>query len=219
MAPTNASDVFFGAYLRFDTADKKDGAALAGPDNAIGDVGEIAWQLDDYKRQQAWLKNPYGHLIGHLSVADSYQLAVYHAKGWTIRYVLSFTAYSEEPEPGVYWGQVAVFAYAPRYAEAFDAFVRRFAEKAGDGLRPDPELGDADVAAVLADPASWNPTSKVKIPQSSGRTAILKDHRSMHDKLLDKGRSGNIGCYIIGWAFILGLVALVVWFIHSLGII
>lgn len=217
--PINASDVYFGAYVRFQTADKKSGAALAGSDNAIGDCGEVVWQLDERSRQQAWLENPYGQRIGYLNPSDSYTLAVYHAKGWTLRYVLSFTAYSEEPEPGSYWGQVAVIAYSPRYENEFGEFVKSFARAAGEGLRPDPALSPSGVAAVLDDPSGWAPSNKVKIPQGSGRTAILKDHRSIHDKVLDKGRSRNIGCYIVSWVFIIAVVALAAWGIHALGII
>lgn len=216
--PTNASDVYYGAYVRFQTVDKRAGAALTGSDNAVGDCGEIVWQLDEEKRQQAWLKNPYGHLIGHLNPPDSYTLAVYHAKGWTLRYVLSFTAYSEEPEPGSYWGQVAIIAYAPRYEQQFSHFLKSFAHAAGEGLRPDPALSTSGVSRVIEDPASWATTNKVKIPQEGGKTVILKDHRSMHDKVLDQGRSRNIGCYIISWAFIIAVIAGIAWLLHIMGI-
>lgn len=216
--PTNASDVYYGSYVRFQTADKRSGAALTGSDNAIGDCGEIVWQLDEEKRQQAWLKNPYGRLVGYLNPSDSHTLAVYHAKGWTLRYVLSFTAYSEEPAPGSYWGHVAVIAYAPRYEQEFSQFVKSFAHAAGEGMRPDPALSASGVARVLEDPSAWKPTSKVKIPRESGKTVILKDHRSIHDKVLDKGRSRNIGCYIISWAFIIAVIAAVAWVLHLMGI-
>ncbi|MDO4442666.1 MAG: hypothetical protein Q4B69_02200 [Slackia sp.] len=218
MALTNASDAYFGSYLRFQTADKRAGAAIAGPDNAVGDCGTIAWRLDEEKRQQAWLENRFGHLVGYLDPSDSYKLAIYRAKGWTIRYVLSFTAYSETPAPGVYWGEAAVFAYAPRYADAFDTFVDAFARKAADGSRPNPALGDAGVAAVLADPKKNLPASKVKIPRDNGKTVILKERRSTHDKLLDKARSGNAGCLIASWAALLGLVALAAWIAHGMGL-
>lgn len=218
MASTNASDTYFGSYARFQTADKRSGALLASSDNAVGDIGEIVWKLDERKRQQAWLENPYGQTIGCLDHADSHKLALCHAKGWILRYVLSFTAYSEEPAPGVYWGQVAVFAYPPRYRDEFDTFVKAFAKAAADGSRPDPSMNAAGVARVLADPNGWTPSNKVKIPKGDGRTVILKDHRSAHDKLLDKSRSGNIGCYIVSWAFLLALVAGVVWLLHSMGL-
>lgn len=217
MAATNASDVYFGTYARFDTENKKVGAVLAGPDNAVGDMGDIVFELDEKKKQQAWLKNAYGKKIGFLDSSMSYKLAVFQAKGWTLRYVLSFAAYSEQPEPGAYWGQVAVIAYAPRVAEQFDEFVKVFAIQAGEGLRPDPDLGRTGVEKVLSSPKSWTSPNKVKI-STTGKTAILKDHRSMHDKLLDQGRKKNIGCYIISWAFIAVLVVLAAWLLHSFGV-
>ena len=218
MASHKPGDIYFGEYVRFSTVDKKAGAALAGPDNAIGDIGTIEFILDDEKRQVAWLKNPYGQTIGYLNNHDSYNAAVLAAKGWELRYVLSFTAYSEQPDPGVYWGQVALIAYNPRYSSEFGAFIKRFSKIAGDGLRPDPSLDSNSIVEVLANPESWKPSSKIKIPHGSGRTAILKDHRSAHDSLLDAARSKNVGCYLVSWVFILGLVAFLIWALHNFGL-
>ena len=219
MASHNPADLYFGCYARFNTPDKSAGAVLAGPDNAVGDIGDIVWETDEEKKQRAWLKNPYGAKIGFLDSHASYKLALCHAKGWTIKYVLSFTAYSETPDPGVYWGQVAIIAYPPRYAEQFEPFLKVFAKAAADGLRPDPDLRASSIQQVLDDPQSWTPTNKVKIPSSGDKgTVILKDHRTAHDKILDKGRSKNIGCYIISWVFILAVVAGIVWLLHTFGL-
>lgn len=219
MASINPADLYFGCYARFNTIDSKSGAALAGPDVAVGDIGDIEWETDDEGRQRAWLRNPYGARMGFLDAHASYKLAVYHAKEWTIRYVLSFTAYTEDDEGGSYWGQVAIIAYPPRYADRFEPFVKRFAQVAGDGSRPDPDLRAASLQQVLDDADSWKPTNKVKIPGGSGgKTVILKDHRTVHDKVLDKGRSRNIGCYIISWAFIALIVVGFAWLLHSMGL-
>lgn len=217
MAAINASDVYFGTYARFKTTDKTAGAALAGPDNAVGDIGSIAFDLDERKREQAWLVNPYGHRMGFLDPNATHKLAVLAAKGWELRYVLSFTAYSDKPEP-TYWGQVALIAYAPQHKDTFETFLKTFSHYAAEGSRPDPELGLAGVSQVLANPSAWTPSNKVKIPSSSQGTTILKDHRSMHDKLLDKGRSKNPGCYLIAWAFIFAVIGLVAWMLHAMGI-
>ena len=56
MTSHKPGDIYFGEYVRFSTSDKKAGAALAGPDNAVGDIGTIEFVLDDSKRQVAWLK-------------------------------------------------------------------------------------------------------------------------------------------------------------------
>ena len=218
MAHFNASDVYFGSYARFVATDKKMGAALSGPDNAVGDIGTVEFQFDDDKRQQAWLKNPYGARIGHLDPLMSHKLAIYQAKGWELRYVLSFTAFSDGGESGTYWGEAAVIAFAPRYAEQFEQFLKAFSRRAADGLRPSPDLHASTVETIANDPSSWQPGAKVKMPQGSGRTAILKDHRTLHDKLLDQARSKNPGCDVVSWAFIIALIAFAAWILHSLGL-
>ena len=50
--PAPARSVYYGAYLRFSTADKKSGSVIAGPDTAIGDIGTIVWDLDEHQRQR-----------------------------------------------------------------------------------------------------------------------------------------------------------------------
>ena len=218
MVTANPSDLYFGCYARFETTDKKAGAALVGSDNAIGDIGDIVWDTDSNKHQQGWLQNPYGSCFAFLDRHTSYKLALYQAKGWTIKYVLSFTAYSEQPDPGVYWGQVAIIAYPKRYEETFSIFLKSFAKATAEGRRPDPELSRATLQALLDDPSSWTPGQKVKFPKDDKGTVILKDHRSMHDKILDMGRQRNMGCYIISWIFLLGMVAAVVWAAHHFGL-
>lgn len=53
------------------------------------------------------------------------------------------------------------------------------------------------------------------------RTSLLPRHaegcghhkmrrRSVTDKLIDQGRAGNKGCYLASWAFLLAVVALIV---------
>lgn len=218
MTPLNVSDVYFGTYAKFQTKDKRNGAALAGPDNAVGDIGTIAWELDEDKHRQAWLKNPYGQTIGHLDRNTSHTLAVLQAKEWDIVYVLSFTAYTENLGENAYWGQAAIIAYPPKYAESFRPFVESFSKEAAKGLRPDPALSSRLIREIIQNPSSWNPSNKVKIPREDESTVILKDHRSVHDKLLDLGRNRNIGCYIISWAFIFGVIAFFVWILKSIGV-
>lgn len=191
MTSHKPGDIYFGEYVRFSTSDKKVGAALAGPDNAVGDIGTIEFVLDDSKRQVAWLKNPYGQLVGFLNNHDSYNAAVMAAKGWELHYVLSFTAYSEEPEPGEYWGQVALIAFAPRYTEEFNVFLKAFAKAAGDGLRPDPKLSNDSIVSVLANPAEWKPSSKIK--SRARRTHCNLERPSQRARLHARRRSFQKG--------------------------
>ena len=218
--PTNASDVYFGSYTRFQTPDKQTGAIIAGSDYAVGDCGEVVWQLDEKKHQQAWLKNPYGQTFAYLEPFGFVQAGHLSRQRFGKYDTCSASPpTAKNPTPASTGARRRFFAYSPRHADRFDRFVKVFAQTAADGSRPDPALNPASIAKVIADPESWNPSNKVKIPKGSGQTVILKDHRSIHDKMLDKGRSGNVGCYIVSWAFIFAVIALVVWFVHSMGII
>lgn len=217
MAFVNASDVYFGTYARFSTLDKNVGALLAGPDNAIGDIGEIEFDLDESKRETAWLKNRFGKRVGKLDEALSYRLAILKAKGWSVLYVLSFVAFSEKPDSSEnsYWGEVAVISFAPRLAKEFHGFLDSFARKTAEGERPNPALTDTEVNQILKDPSSWVPSQKIPLPPMDASTILVKNTRSMHDKLLDQGRSKNPGCYLISWLFIFLLGGGAAWLVYS----
>lgn len=219
MAHFNAADVYRGSYVRFHTLDKKTGGALAGPDNAVGDIGTLEWDFDENGIRRCWLVNPYGTRIGQLDSNASHPFALLDAKGWTVRYVLSFVAYSDESSPSCYWGEAAIIGFSPRYSEQFERFLASFAQIAGDGMRPDPNLNPASIEAIIENPESWKPAGKVKLPQGDGRTAILKDHRTIHDKILDQARKKNPGCYVISWIFIAALVVGIIFLIRSLGLL
>ena len=221
MASVNAADVYFGAYARFSTLDKNTGAVMAGPDNAVGDRGTIEFQLDDRKRSIAWMKNPYGKTVGMLDPSISYTLAVLQAKGWKLHYVLSFVAFSEYPDAdkNSYWGEVAVIAFAPRYEAEFEQFLSEFQRRAADGTRPNPVLTTAEVEEILRNPQGWRPFVFVDLPRFDANTILMKDRRSMHDKLLDQGRGKNPGCYLISWLFIFALIGGIAWALHAMGIL
>lgn len=221
MAFVNAADVYFGAYARFSTTDKNAGAVMAGPDNAIGDVGSFEFRLDENKRSIAWMKNPYGKTVGMLDPSMSYTLEVLQAKGWKLYYILSFVVFSEYPNADLnsYWGEVAVIAFSPRYEKEFGCFLSEFSRRVAEGTRPNPVLTTAEVEGILGAPKSWKPSVFVDLPKFDGNTVLIKDRRSMHDKLLDQGRGKNPGCYLISWLFIFALVGGLAWILHSLGII
>lgn len=210
----NASDAYFGTFSRFQVTNKKEGVALVSSDNAIGDIGTVVWRVDEHQKQQAWLKNRFGFEIAYLDAEISYTLAVFQAKGWVIRYVLSLIAYSEKPAPGAYWGEAAIIAYAPRYENQFDLFLTTFAQRMAEGLRPDPDLSPKTIETIILNPSSWKPTFRAKTFKTDRETVILKDHRSMHDRLLDQARKKNPGCYVISWLFIISIIVAIIYLIR-----
>ena len=103
-------DCYFGAYAHFDTTSKKDAAILLGSNCIIGDVFNI--EFKPLKGQiRAWVVNDYGDTLGYLDEQTSHNLNLLAAKSWEMHAVLSFVAFTDQPEPGFYWGEVALFCY------------------------------------------------------------------------------------------------------------
>lgn len=207
---------YFGTYARFDTRSKKDAAALLGADNLIGDVFEIVFQTEE-GTSTAWMKNRFGGLVGFFDLSFSRELSILAARGWKLRALLSFVAFTDKPEPGHYWGQAAVVCYEPSLEEAFEPFIAAIAQRLSDGVRPEVDLGEQGVDQVVSSNGAWTPQKTVAFPAKEAGTVIMKSRRKMSEKLIEQGRKGNKGCYAVSWLFLLLLVALALFGLKSCG--
>lgn len=205
-----------GFYARFESPSKSVGSLLMGPDNIVGDDYEVFFKTES-SQTEAWLKNKFGAEVGFFDIETTRKLQLANGKNQKIRALLSFVAYSDEPDPGCYWGQMAIFCYNPAYANEMDAFIDRCAEKLGEGVRPNIDLGRQAIEKIFSE-SNWLPSETVPLPKKKTGSAVLKDHRSISEKMIEQGRSRNIGCYIISWAFIALIVVGVLYGIHLLGV-
>lgn len=208
---------YFGTYARFDTASKKDAAVLLGADNLVGDVFDIEFVTEDGVRT-AWMKNRFGAMVGFFEPGTSRDLSLCEARGFRMQALLSFIAYSESPEPGEYWGEAAIICYDPKDAEAFECFTGNIATRMMDGIRPEVDLGEQGYAKVVESKGTWKPTKTVSLPSKQAGVAILKTRRSVSEKMIEQGRKGNKGCYILSWVFLLALIAGVIFGLRSCGV-
>lgn len=205
-----------GFYARFESASKNQGSLMMGPDHIVGDDYEVEFRTED-NRVVVWLKNKFGAEAGFLDVEASRKLQLAAAREQRIRAILSFVAYSDEPDPGLYWGQMAIFCFNPAYEKEMDAFVDRVAKKIGEGVRPNIDLGSSAVAKIFEEP-DWVPNDTVPLPKKETGMAILKDHQSMSEKMIEQGRAGNKGCYAISWIFIAIVVVAIIYGLHIAGL-
>lgn len=208
---------YFGTYARFDTRSKKDATGLLGADNLVGDVYEIVFQTEDGV-STAWLKNRFDQFVGFFDPSFSRQLSILQARGWTLQALLSFVAFTDSPEPGHYWGEVAVVCFDPQLTAAFAPFITSTAQRLADGVRPEVNLGEQGVEQVVSSNGSWMPKQTVPFPPKVAGTVIMKSRRKMSEKLIEQGRKGNKGCYAISWLFLLLLVALALFGLKSCGV-
>ena len=204
--------LYSGFYSRFDTVSKAEGSLLMGPDNIVVDEFFPYFKLQDGVNR-AWLKNKFDKEIGYLDVDSSRKIQLAQAREQVIRIILVYVAYSDNPDPGCYWGQVAVFCFNPSYKEEFGVFVDKCADKLSEGIRPKIDLGNSSVQNILSD-KNWFPKETVSLPNKEIGFAILKDHRSVSETLIEKGRARNIGCYIVSWIFIIILVIGFAYLLH-----
>lgn len=205
-----------GFYARFESASKNQGSLMMGPDHIVGDDYEVEFRNED-DRIVVWLKNKFGAEAGFLNADASRKLQLAAAREQKIRAILSFVAYSDEPDPGLYWGEMAIFCFNPAYEKEMDAFVDRVAKKLGDGVRPNIDLGSSAVSKIFNEP-DWVPSDTIPLPKKETGMAILKDHQSMSEKMIEQGRAGNKGCYTISWIFIALVVIAAIYGLHVLGL-
>lgn len=211
------ADHYFGTYARFDTASKKDAAILLGSDCIVGDYLAIEMKTEEGVTT-AWLKNRFGSYIGYLDQGASRTVSVMLARGWETKAILSFVAFTDQPDPGHYWGEVALLCCDPAFADPFEEFLRGTAGRIAQGIRPAIDFGNQGFDEVVSSGGAWQPKQTVPFPSKSKGTAIMKKSRGMMDSVVEMGRSGNKGCYVVSWAFLLGIVALVVFGLKSCGV-
>ena len=87
-----------------------------------------------------------------------------------------------------------------------------------EGIRPEVDLGEQGVKQILESNGTWSPAKTVPLPTKKPGTVIMKGRRKMSEKLIEQGRKGNKGCYVVSWVFILAVVALALFGLKSCGV-
>lgn len=208
---------YFGTYQTFQTVSKKEAAVLMGSNTIVGDRYRIDLTMENGVHR-GWLVNKFEERIGYFNDTFSRELSLKVAEGMQLVGILSFVAFSETPEPGEYWGQAAVIAYNPNEGETFNQFVNGICGLIGKGIRPRLSLGDSAVDEIVASKGTWLPSDREPLPEKQRGMALLKTRRGFIDSLVEAGRKGNKGCYLLSWAFLLGLVAVIIVGLKSCGV-
>ena len=210
-------DQYFGTYQTFETVSKKDAAVLLGADNLVGDRYTIEIELDG-DAHKAWLVSRFDQRIGFFDGNFSRRLSILKANGLELTAILSFVAYTDMPEPGRYWGEMAVIAYNPAHKEAFERFITTVCTRMFDNVRTRVNFDAEGVERIISSGGSWVPEQTIPMPSKKKGTVIMKSKRSVSEKLIEQGRKGNKGCYVVSWAFIIALVAALLFGLKACGV-
>ena len=155
---------YFATYARFDTVDKEAAAAFLGADNIVGDTFTVDHEITP-DSNKAWIVNPFGKKMGYLSPKVAEQVDLCKAKGWNTVAILALVAFSEQPEPGLYWGEVVIISYDPAYESAFSTFVEGIRKQISKGVRPKVKLGPDSLQKIIDTQGAWLPSDRVALPK------------------------------------------------------
>lgn len=197
---------YFGSYERFETLSKKDAALLIGADNPVGEIYQIETTLESGEHR-ALLVNRFDQCIGYLDPDISRKICQMTANHMHCEAILLFVAFTDHPDEGHYWGEVALICYPSSEKRIFNRYVQGISKLVGEGLRPQVDLGAEGVQKIVDSEGEWLPTERVPLPESEKGTAYIKKRRKTTEKLIEQGRAGNKGCYAISWVFLLALIA------------
>lgn len=233
---------YFGAYQTFQTRSKDEAARLMSADNLIGDLYDIQLELNDGVHK-ARLVNRFNQRTGSFDPDFSRKLSLLNANGLTLKASLSLVGYTEsssdtensasrrdaptstgghaegnaEGTKAVgYWGEAAVFGFREVDREHFERFMENISEKLKDGVRPRIDFGREGFERIVNSKGTWVPEQSEPKPDKERGTVIIKDHLSLNEKVIEQGRKGNKGCYLISWMFIAGLAIILFLIIKSL---
>ena len=208
---------YFAGYYEFHCPSKKDAAFLLGADTLVGDALSLTLAKNNTLNPYIELYNKYQKLVGIITdehLIERVKLA--SAENLRVSCLLSFVAYTDHPNPGYYWGQVALFIYDTTQ-QAYVIFENTIAQELKKGIRPDISLSHDGMHHVESSNGTWVPRGRISLPQKQQGMALMKTRRSLSENLIEQGRAGNKGCYVVSWIFLLALVTLVVLLVKAQG--
>ena len=223
---------YFGTYRTFLVPSKDEAASLLGADNLVGDLYDLQLEFQDGEHR-AWLVNRFDKRVGFFDADFSRKLSILHADGMVCKAILSYVARTESTDSEgdsagngavkndsagesnssstprgascPYWGEMAVVCYNPAHEREFASFLSSVSKKMEDNVRLRVDFDSAGVKKIIDSDGTWVPEQTVPMPGKSKGTTIMKDHRSISDKLIEQGRMKNPGCYAISWAFLIAV--------------
>ena len=202
--------LYSARYMKFETESKKSASVLIGSDCLVGDLYTVDFEYT-VTGLKMWFINKFNTRCGFTSSPEVQELITLHESGMKFTAVLSFIAFTQDPTPGYYWGEFAVFSYNPTYADKFEGLISRIAKLQQDGIRCNLSIGNLGLEKILSGDDSFTPSGRQNLPSKLPNTVILKSKLSAKDRLIEKGRKRSIGCFISSWAFLLLIVTGVVY--------
>ena len=79
-------------------------------------------------------------------------------------------------------------------------------------------IANKDLVEKIFTDSDWLPSETIPLPDKKTGMAILKDHQSISERMIEQGRARNKGCYVVSWAFIILIVIAIAFGLHAAGL-
>lgn len=208
------SSPYLARYCTFKSKDKTSGGYLLSADSLVGDVFDIVFETVD-SMQQAQLRNRFGYTVGYFDHRTTHTLLRCQADGWELHAILSLVLFCQNNEDSYYWGEVALMCFSPRYHDELTRFMNSVAKQIGSGRRPAIDLKPSTVQSIIEKKGDWVIKDREPKFTVAPGNIIVKDHLKLDERFVEMARRKNVGCMIIGWAFIIGLAVLFLYLIRG----
>lgn len=208
-------DTYFGTYAIGKPTTKEEAGRLLGADNIIGDIYKIVTEMNDGKHV-AKVLNRFGNTPCKFDEEISKQLSLNEAKGFRSYVILTCVGFTQREGEGEHWAEFAIISFPDSEIDTWSVFVDEVSKAIKNDKRPEIDLSLEDVQNIIDRKGHFVPTTQhPKIEKKRGRI-ILKSRVKFTDKMIEHGRNKNPGCYILGWVFLLAVVALIVFLIKRI---
>ena len=160
--------------------------------------------------------NRFGNTPCYFNKEVSKQLSLNEAKGFRNYAILTCVGFTQNKKEGEHWAEFAIISFPEIEIKTWSVFVDEVSKAVKKDRRPEVHLSLTDVQNIINNKGCFVPAAQhPKIEKKRGQI-ILKSRVKLTDRLIEQWRKKNPGCYIVGWMFLLGTVALIVLMIKNI---
>ncbi len=205
---------YYATYTIATPTSKEEAGKLLSADNIIGDVYKVVTEISGTKHE-AKAVNRFGDSPVQFNQEVSKELSLNEIKGMMTYAILTCVGFIQEEKDGNYWAEFIVISFPKNQLNIFVNYVDEISKAIKKNRRPNVNLSQSEITEVINNNGKYISSSKQPQIKKAKGQVILKSRVRLTDSLVEQGRKKNPGCYIFGWLFLLGFIALLIFIVKS----
>lgn len=208
-------DNYFATYTIATPSLKEEAGKLLGADNIIGDIYKVTTKIQG-TRHVAKAVNRFSDSPVQFNEEISKKLSLNEAKDMITYAILTCVGFTQKGNDGNYWAEFILVSFLKKEIETFSVYVDELSKAIKNNKRPKVDLSSNEVEQIIINKGKYISSSKEPQIEKKNGQVILKSRVKLSDTLIEQGRKKNPGCYIFGWVFLLGFIALLIYILKTI---